>query len=160
MHAAMEHLDYGRCGSEAEIQDQLAELETAGKISHQQLELLDSKQLAAFFATSVGTVLRSHPNVLREFKFSILEDGKLLDPELEGEQILLQGVVDCAMIDDDGITVIDFKTDRVDDASVADAANGYRAQLEAYGRSLSRIFEKPIKQKYLYFFRIDRFIAV
>ena len=160
MHAAMEHLDYGRCGSAAEIQDQLAELETAGKITQQQLELLDSKQLAAFFATSVGTVLRSHPNVLREFKFSILEDGKLLDPELEGEQILLQGVVDCAMIDDDGITVIDFKTDRVDDASVADVANGYRAQLEAYGRSLSRIFEKPIKQKYLYFFRIDRFIAV
>ena len=142
MHAAMEHLDYGRCSSEAEIQDQLAELETAGKISRQQLELLDSKQLAAFFATPVGTVLRSHPNVLREFKFSILDDADRYGDGLENEQVLLQGVVDCALIEDDGIIVIDFKTDFVTEETMGTVVDRYRGQIGAYAQALSRMSRK------------------
>jgi ATP-dependent helicase/nuclease subunit A len=93
--------------------------------------------------------------VLREFKFSILDDGTSYSEGLEDEKILLQGVVDCAILDDDGITVIDFKTDRITEAELDLTVRNYTYQVEAYADALSRIFEKPIKRSCLYFFRLN-----
>lgn len=38
--------------------------------------------------------------------------GRILQEDLTGEKLLLQGVVDCCFMEEDGITVLDFKTDR------------------------------------------------
>ena len=45
------------------------------------------------------------------FKFSILTDAGAYDPAAAGEQVLLQGVVDCFWQEADGIVILDFKTD-------------------------------------------------
>ena len=74
--------------------------------------------------------------------------------------MLLQGVVDCALLEADGITVVDFKTDYVTEETLAAKAESYRPQVETYGEALSRIYEMPIKGQYLYFFRLDRFVAI
>ena len=79
---------------------------------------------------------------------------------MDEEQVLLQGVVDCALIEEDGITVIDFKTDSVTEETVSDAVERYRSQVGAYAQAVSRIYGMPVKEKYLYFFRMNRFIAV
>lgn len=60
--------------------------------------------------------------MLREFKFSILADGRILQEDLTGEKLLLQGDVDCCFMEEDGITVLDFKTDRVRPGGEAAAA--------------------------------------
>lgn len=160
MHAAMQYLSYKDCEDEDHIFQQLTELVQRGVMTQEQVQMVDAKSIGAFFQTDIGKSLRQHPDVVREFKFSILDDGALYDPALSGEQILLQGVVDCAMIDPDGITVIDFKTDRVNEKTVASVAQSYRSQVEAYARSLSRIYERPVKKKWLYFFHIARFVEV
>ena len=80
--------------------------------------LVDCKKIAAFFATDIGQKLRSGTSCLREFKFSILDDGNHYGDGLEDEQVLLQGVVDCALLEADGITVLDFKTDFVTEDTV------------------------------------------
>ena len=74
--------------------------------------------------------------------------------------MLLQGVVDCALLEEDGITVLDFKTDRVAEATLSDAVSRYQTQVEAYAGALTRIFEKPIKEKYLYFFHLNRLVLL
>jgi ATP-dependent helicase/nuclease subunit A len=74
--------------------------------------------------------------------------------------VLLQGVVDCALLEDDGITILDFKTDFVTDDSLAELVERYTAQVQAYARAMSRIYGKPVKQKLLYFFHLDRFVCV
>ena len=74
--------------------------------------------------------------------------------------MLLQGVVDCAILEEDGITVLDFKTDRVTKETVASTANRYRPQLETYAEALSRIYERPVKEKYLYFFHLGELTAL
>jgi ATP-dependent helicase/nuclease subunit A len=97
-------------------------------------------------------------NVLREFKFSILDEGTAYGAGLDEEKILLQGVVDCAMVEADGITVVDFKTDRVSKDTIDTAAERYRPQVKAYADAMSRIFEKPVKRTCLYFFHLDHFV--
>ena len=93
------------------------------------------------------------------YKFSILDDGEKYGSGLEGERVLLQGVVDCALLEPDGITVLDFKTDRVTEETLPQVAARYRLQLETYAEALARIFQQPIKAKYLYFFHLNRFFG-
>ena len=73
---------------------------------------------------------------------------------------MLQGVVDCALIEEDGITVLDFKTDRVGREDIPAVLEKYRNQVEAYAQALSRIYEMPVKEKLLYLFRLNEFIPV
>lgn len=157
-HLALQYLRFENCSSLGAIEEEIRRLVAEGYLSPQQGEMVECQRLARFFESDIGFRLRTSENVLREFKFSILDDGAAFDPELEGEKILLQGVVDCALMDDDGIVVMDFKTDRVTEETVHATAQRYRPQVEAYAEALSRIFEKNVKAKMLYFFHLDRFV--
>ena len=66
----------------------------------------------------------------------------------------------CAILEDDGITVLDFKTDYVTEQTLSTAINRYTAQVSAYADALQRIYEMPVKKRYLYFFRLNRFVPV
>lgn len=69
-----------------------------------------------------------------------------------GEEMLLQGVADCVFEEDGALTVADFKTDRVTAQEATARAEAYRGQLQAYSDALSRIMEKPVTRRVLYFF--------
>ena len=157
-HLALQYLRFENCGSLVEIEKEIQRLVREGFLSEQQGAVVECQQLERFFQTEIGKRLRTSENVLREFKFSVLDDGAAFDPELIGEKILLQGVVDCALMDDDGIVVMDFKTDRVSEDTIYATAQRYRPQVEAYAEALSRIFEKNVKAKMLYFFHLNQFV--
>ena len=99
--------------------------------------------------------------LLREFRFSLLLDAQTLYPESAGEELLLQGVVDCCLVEDDGLVIIDYKTDRVrTDAEIAARADHYRGQLAAYREALRRILGKPVKRCVLFFLTPGRAVEL
>ena len=51
----------------------------------------------------------------------------------------------------DGLTVVDFKTDRVSGEEVRRRAERYRPQIEAYSHALERVLERPVRRRVLYF---------
>ena len=159
IHAAMQYLDYNACTDETSVKAELERLVAERYISPEQGRLVPAEKLSRFFASALGQKIRQG-NVVREFKFSILEDGEAYDPSLAGEKVLLQGVVDCALIEDDGITVLDFKTDYVTEETWPAVVEKYRPQVAAYAHAMERIYQKPIKQALLYFFHMDRFAEV
>ena len=160
LHRVLEYIDYQKCDSIDALNAQLDKLILQGRLTSAQAKLVDCTALAEFFASPIGNQLRHAEHVLREFKFSILDDGSSFGDGLENEKILLQGVVDCAILEEDGITVIDFKTDRITEAGIDAAVQNYRYQVEAYADALSRIFQKPIKRACLYFFRLNRSVDI
>ena len=157
IHAVLQYINYSACISEASVENELARLVTEKFITSEQAQMVDVKRICMFFESDIGKKLRTGENVLREFKFSILDDAEKYATGLAGEQVLLQGVVDCALVEDDGITIIDFKTDNVTEETVCNAAMRYKEQVEIYADALSRIYELPVKAKRLYFFQINRF---
>lgn len=159
-HAAMRYLDYRKCTSAIDIAGELDRLTREGKLTQQQRDLVDPQGIAPFFETPVGKKLQMGGDCLREFKFSLLWDGKEFGEGLEGEQVLLQGVVDCALLEEDGITVVDFKTDRVTEETLDQTVERYRSQVETYAAALARIYERPVKETYLYFFRLRRLVRL
>ncbi len=90
---------------------------------------------------------------LREYRFTLLVPARQYDPKASNEDaILLQGVADLCFETRSGLTVVDFKTDRVfTPQEVADRAERYRPQLEAYSLALSRVLGKPVTRRILYF---------
>ena len=160
MHGAMQMLRFDACGDLQGIEQELMRLAEKRLLTREQCALVDRQMLADFFASEMGLRLRKGGNVLREFKFSLLDDAGAYGPGLEGEQVLLQGVVDCALVEADGITVLDFKTDRVTEATLEERAKQYAPQVGVYAQALERIFRLPVKRRCLYFFRMNRLVEL
>ncbi len=158
IHAILQHIRYEYCDSVQNVKNEVNRMVEAHLITQEQAMMADCEKIAAFFATEIGKKLRSGCQVLREFKFSILEDAATFYPGVEDEQVLLQGVVDCALIEEDGLTILDFKTDRVTDERLSALVDQYRPQVETYANALRRIYRMPVKQACLYFFSIGKMI--
>ena len=152
MHGAMQHISYDDCQTAESVRMELQRLVRENYLTEEMCRKLDPKAIAAFFASPMGIRLRNAECVLREVKFSVLTEAGAYYEGVEGEKLLLQGVVDCAIVEEDGIVVIDFKTDKICDNDPEPVVDRYRAQVKAYANALSRIYEKPIKEAYLYFF--------
>ena len=159
-HTVLQYLSFDRCNRVEDIKAELDRLVREQRISQEQADMVDCGKIAALFAAPIGRKLQQSQNVLREYKFSVLEDAGKFYPDAVGEKILFQGVVDCAILEDDGITVLDFKTDYVTDETLEMVSQKYRSQVVSYADALSRIFKMPIKSAMLYFFALDRFVNV
>lgn len=160
VHGVLQYIRFSACTDADAVRQEILRLAQENLISEEQAQMADYRAIAAFFATPLGEKLRQSKNVLREFKFSILDDAAAYGDGLEGEKILLQGVVDCGLLEEDGITVLDFKTDRVTADTVFAAVERYRPQVEAYANAMQRIYRLPIKEKLLYFFHLNQFVAI
>ncbi len=157
VHNIMQYIRFDCCKDIHGVNAEISRLIDEGYISKEHGEMVDTAQIAALFATDIGRKMQN-TEVLREFKFSILTDSSALTDDLLDEKILLQGVVDCAIIEDDGITVVDFKTDYVTEETVVSRAVNYRNQVRIYAEALERIYKKPVKERLIYFFRLNRFV--
>lgn len=160
MHAIMQYIRFENCDCLSNIQKEISRLVEQGYIAPEQAASVKVEQIATFFATDVGKELRNAKQVLREFKFSILVEAGQEFPSEPEDKILLQGVVDCALITDESIHIIDFKTDRVTAETLDTAVEKYRGQLAVYAKALSKIYCKPVKSAQLYFFHLGEFSAI
>lgn len=160
LHLVMQYIDYKRCSSTAGIKDEIDRLGGLKIISAKQALAVDPRKILAFFESELGKRVLAARKILREFKFSLLIPAADYFPEGGDEEILLQGVVDCCIEEDDKLTVIDFKTDYVTKSNQQERAESYKPQLEAYAKAMERITGKPVGKRILYFFRTDEAIEV
>ena len=155
IHMAMQYIQYELCTDEENVKEELNRLVSQGFITQRQADAVPPEKILRFFQSSLGRRVLSAQKVIREFKFSILEDAGKYDPSLAGEKLLLQGVTDCCILEDGELTILDFKSDHITPENLEERAEYYRGQLNAYGDALTRIFHLPLKDKILYFFATD-----
>ena len=76
------------------------------------------------------------------------------------EPVLIQGVIDCLAREEDGLLLVDYKTDRTSGLALETLRERYRLQLEYYARALQAIRQEKITGKYLYFFHGSLVVAL
>ncbi len=161
LHLVMQYIDFDRCGSVEEVHAEISRLTEEKFITPQQAQAVEAEKVRSFFASELGREAMASGNLRREFKFSILAPANRYYPEAgEEEQVLLQGVVDCYFETDEGLTVVDFKTDHVYGQALPARAKEYAPQLEAYAEALAEITGKPVKRRVLWFFSEGRAVEV
>ncbi len=160
-HLVLQFIDYAKTGSEAEVRREIRRLREQRFLSDREAEAVDAAAIVKLFASPLGQRMRKADAVRREFKFSLLCDAGDFFDGCAGEELLLQGVVDCFLEEDGQITVIDYKTDRLKSrAEAVERARVYRGQLRAYARALTRICGLPVKECLLYFLSVGETVAV
>ena len=65
----------------------------------------------------------------------------------------MQGVVDCCIEEAGELTIIDYKTDYVNQSNINERIGLYSGQLRTYAAAMKRITGKPVKQAVIYFLR-------
>ena len=155
MHLAMQYLGFTMPAQESAVREQVALMAEKRRLTPQQAEVINYRQLVKFLASPLAERIRRDENALREYPFTLLVGAKEYTEAVEGEELLLQGVVDCCFREDGKLVVVDFKTDRIRAGEEPQRAAFYQGQLEAYSKALEKIFRTEVKEKILYFFATD-----
>ena len=158
-HLFMQFVRYEACTTAAGIRQELRRLQDEKFLTPRQAGAVDEKKILQLFSSALGRRILNARSLRREFKFSILTDAAAYVPEAAGEQVMLQGVVDCFWQEPEGIVILDFKTDYID-GDLRQKAARYAPQLHAYADALSRIYEIPVKRSILYFFSAGEAVEV
>ena len=154
-HLAMQYIDFARVGSEEEIREEIARLRERGFLDERQAASVPPEDIRAFFTSPLGRRVLTADKVLREFRFSLLCPAeRWFSGAPAGEEVLLQGVVDCCIEENGVLTVVDFKTDGHIDPE------RYTAQLEAYALAMERITGKPVRGAVLWYLRLRQAVPV
>ena len=158
IHLAMQDLDFNRMDIHAQIQEMFDQK----KLTREQAEAVDIPMLERFVSSPLAEEVRNAKQHWREFPFMCLVEPPGGEPDhFSGEKVLLQGVVDCFFETEEGLTIIDFKTDRVNtEEELRARAKLYQPQLEAYSTALEQVFEKKVVRRVLYFLRSGQTVEV
>ena len=155
VHAVMQYISFRTPPTAEAVAHEVEALAQRRLLTSQQAAAVDCAMVARFLASPLAERIRRAGHVWREYRFTLLTDAALYDPQVAGEELMLQGVVDCAFETPEGLVVVDFKTDRVTAEQQAQRAEGYRPQLEAYALALGQVLEKEVSEKLLYFFHTN-----
>lgn len=150
-HMLLQFMDYARTGSPEEIRRELERLTVAGFLSRVQADAVDVDCVYRLFSSELGKRILAADSLRREFRFSLLCPAEKFFGAGEGEQVLLQGVMDCVIEENGELTIIDYKTDRVRADALHERAKGYEKQLAAYAYAAHRMTGKPVRECVLYF---------
>ncbi|UWG96224.1 helicase-exonuclease AddAB subunit AddA [Dehalobacter sp. DCM] len=153
MHFVMQHLDL----QQENIEGQIAGMIKKDLLTVEQAESIDPMKIKMFRMSSLGVRMRAARVIKREVRFNMEIPCSDMYPDLAvgidpKDTILLQGVIDCYFEEDDGIVLVDYKTDHIPEGGSLILLERYRRQLDYYARALEMLTGKKVKEKYLYLF--------
>ena len=169
IHYVMQRLNYDRVSTISEIKSQIEEMIFDNSLTEKEASAVWYKKIYNFFNGKLGErVLKAYKEdrlVSRELPFFTELSSVEYDPELNkeiymDEKIRLQGIIDCFFEEEDGIVLLDYKTDYVEEGKVDEIIERYKSQIKYYKDALEKIIGKRVKESYLYLFNIDKEILV
>lgn len=168
MHKAMEMIDFTTLPADAEFLKaalhQLVEekvfTEEEGKILlSQKRKPSPLSSLLAFARGPLAEKMKTASHIRKEMPFSILLPARSFYPKCEeGENIFLQGVMDCLLEYEKDFIIIDYKTDRT--MTEEELKDHYKIQLQVYGEAAEKLLGKPVSHLYLWSFTYGKAIEV
>ena len=156
-HRVLELLDYSRretllsVGREG-IEEWLRSISGSGSIAAEDAALINIRQLQNFLSSSLAQRMEAADQAGLLFREQPFVMGCPADRVGEGlpkeETVMIQGIIDAFFIEDGKIVLVDYKTDRVENAD--ELKMRYSTQLELYAEALCNAYEVPVRQKIIY----------
>lgn len=157
LHSVMELIDLDKANTVEGVKGELERLVAGNWLTRTEADSVKPSMVAEFYSSPLGRQAMAALDLRREFKFSLFAPAQEIYPEApEGEEVMLQGVVDCCFTGPDGLTVVDFKTDRLSPSEIAEHSQRYRTQLDSYTWAMEQIFGTKVTRRVLWYFRLGR----
>lgn len=164
-HGFMERIDLKRCGDEGQVLEQITIAKDRHFITEAEAGCLNPKDFVTFSASKIGrrmTYAQEQGFLKREQPFVFGVSADELDKKWPGEEtVLVQGIIDAYFYEEDEIVLVDYKTDRVSRINgEEELVKRYQVQLEQYAQALEKLTGKPVKEKIIYSFTLNKEISV
>ena len=157
MHALLHRADLAECTDGQAVLQQADRLLELGYLSAEERQQVWPEPIVSFAGSQLGKRAQKAQKVLREYEFSVLLDAAdLLETGPAGEEILLNGAIDLLLFEEEGLTIVDFKTDRLQAGEEAEKAKEHRLQLELYATAAREVFGLPVKERWVWFLRTGK----
>jgi ATP-dependent helicase/nuclease subunit A len=157
---------------EVQITDQINAAFYNGRLSAAEKEAASlDKILGFFYLKDKSTIKKLSPLATRmitadqnnrlhkEQPFVIGINANQLNIDLPAtETILIQGIIDVFFAEEDGLVILDYKSDAV--TAKEELITRYQKQLDYYQEALEQLTGKPVKEKIIYSFALNEAIIL
>lgn len=123
------------------VREGLDRLRAMGCFTDEEAAVIRPNLLLGYYQSELGQRMLRSKIVRREWSFTMPIEGGTL----------MQGVIDCAFMEDGAWVLVDYKTDYIDDEQAF--INRYARQLALYADAIEKITGKPVRERYLYALR-------
>ena len=148
MHRFLQYADFGELIENPE--QEKVRLLNAGKISKDEFDCISREDIIKFTESSTYDYIVNAERAEREYRFTVNISADEIGEKYSGnrDDVILQGAMDCIVINRSGIIIIDYKTDRVKYLSQLKVR--YKKQLELYKNAAEQIFKIPVLKCLIY----------
>lgn len=160
-HTIMERIDFVRASEEGlpYLQSAVAEYVDAGILLEEEAQAVGMERIQGFFSTDFGkraVKAAKEGRLYREKPFDLVR-------EIEGEQIIVQGIIDCFFEEGGKYILLDYKTNYIDknkplSEELDRIKNTYKKQMDIYGEAIRTIKSLEVAEAYLYLFDIGQMV--
>lgn len=144
-HLFFQFADFKR--AQKDLSEEISRLLQAEFITQKQMEALDLEGISSFLNSPLLSRIMAAKKAEREFSFFYEMPADKLYPQAKGESILLQGIADCVFWEEDGLVLLDYKTDRLDRDQII---SRYAPQLQIYKTALEATLGEKVKECLIY----------
>lgn len=155
-HKVMQYIPFGKGKYDSdEIESFIEGMIKKEIITRDEANLIDISRIIQFFDSAIGKRACGADEVFREVSFNLLK-------KQDGEEIIIQGTIDCYFKEYGKFVLLDYKSNYVTEEEGSAEALGerYRPQIELYKEALEQIRGIEVKEMYLYLFAIGKEIKL
>lgn len=153
-HRVMELLDFKKLNNPQNAGDEIKKLYQEERIQKPVYEAVYAPKIQEFCESNLGQRMISASENGKLYKEKQFVLGQ--EEENTGEIVLIQGIIDAYFKEEDGLVLVDYKTDRVKEEQEGELIDRYRIQLAYYKEALEQITGEKVKEVYLYSFGLGR----
>ncbi|MGD0573089.1 MAG: helicase-exonuclease AddAB subunit AddA [Sedimentisphaerales bacterium] len=162
-HLVMSKLDLAKPVTTETVNRLIEKLVKDGAIIPEIASQINAESIVKFFKSKLGQIVLDKKTVVRrEWPFTFAVPASQWDENSHKTQnprpktqdfIIVQGIIDLLVKTNEGLVIIDFKTDDVSADGATKRAAIYCRQLNLYAQAASTILGQEVKSKWLYFLR-------
>lgn len=137
VHLVLEHIDYQRQTTCQQVEALIATLIEKRILTEEEASVVDVDLIDWLIQSPLGQQLREAEYVYKETPFVLKEEGQLV-----------QGIIDLYFKTDQGVVLVDYKTDQFVNDETFEA---YKEQLRFYKKAIEKITRQKVYESYLVF---------
>ncbi len=159
VHTFMQYADYEK--AKADPEKEIERLKNMGILTKAEASAISVEKIKRFFSSDLARRIFASSLVMREKKFTIeVPISEVYEglEEFSDEKMMIQGIADCAFLEDGKLTVVDYKTDSL--STDEEFIEKYSSQVLVYKKALALSTGYEVGKTLLYSFHLGREIAV
>jgi ATP-dependent helicase/nuclease subunit A len=160
IHTAMQYCDFSKL--ESNVTAEINRLKDEGYLSKEQFDVMDFKVFDKFVVSDIFKLAMSSKKIERERDFLVKVSELGLDNDVldvyKSTETMLQGCIDLLIFEDDGVILVDYKSDNITEKNIEVLKDRYSLQLELYKYAIELVENVKVKRKVIYSMKLGKSI--